>query len=97
MFYALDKLVFNLYSKTKKAQRVNESGTFIGIRERNGRRVNLFMYKSLFVEVLYVNDDTYGEIESISLIGNISRLNSHLEKQFMKDFKRPTFSQGLSA
>ena len=70
---------------------------FVGVRERGGRTVHLFMYKSLFLEVYYLNDDSKNGIESISLIGNISRLNSHLEREFKSVFKRPTFSRGLSA
>lgn len=97
MFYQVDRMIFNLYSKSKKASIINEISTFMGVRERNGRTVNLFMYKSLFLEVLYVGDNSNNEIESITLIGNIALLNSHLEKEFKSVFKKPTFSQGLSA
>ena len=97
MFYQVDRAIFNLFSMNKKARCVNEDATFMGNRERNGRLISFFMYKSLFLEVLYKDDNAAGEIESIKLIGNIRGLNSHLESQFKADFKRVTFSQGLSA
>ena len=97
MFYQVDRVIFNLYSKSKKVRCINESATFLGVRERNGRTVNLFMYNSLFLEVFYVGDNSNNAIESITLIGNIALLNSHLEKEFKSVFKRPAFSQGLSA
>lgn len=90
-------MIFNLYSKSKKASVINECATFLGVRERNGRTVNLFMYNSLFLEVLYEGDNSNNEIESITLIGNIALLNSHLEKEFKSVFTKPTFSRGLSA
>jgi hypothetical protein len=97
MFYQVDRVIFNLFSKERKARCISELGSFMGVRERNGRTVNLYMYKSLFLEVLHIDDNSNNEIESISLIGNISRLNSHLESEFKKVFKRPTFSRELSA
>jgi hypothetical protein len=97
MFYQVDRVIFNLYSRSKKARIINENATFMGVRERNGRTVNLYMYTSLFLEVLYVDDNSNNEIESISLIGNIALLNSHLEREFKTVFKRPTFSRELSA
>lgn len=97
MFYQFDKAIFNLYSKSKKAKCVLEQGSFMGTRQFHGRTISLYMYKSLFLEVYFIDDNSNNEIETVSLIGNISGLNSHLEKQFKKDFRRPTFSQGLSA
>lgn len=97
MFYQVDRVIFNLYSKSKKVSIINEKASFLGIRERGGRSVNLYMYKSLFLEVLYVNDSQNNAVESISLIGNIALLNTHLEREFKTIFKRPSFSQGLSA
>ena len=97
MFYKVDQVLFSFYSKSRKAKCISEDGTFMGVRERKNRTIHLYMYKSLFLEVLYMDDNSANEIESISLIGNISRLNSHLERQFKSDFKRPSFSQGLSA
>jgi hypothetical protein len=77
-----DQFVFRYASKKKRAKIIAESGTLMGIRERNGRKIFLIMVKTFFVEAFYVNDDADGELESFHVIGNIGLFNSYMEKEF---------------
>ena len=77
-----DQFVFRYASKRNKAKSIADSGTLMGIRDRNGRKVFLIMVKTFFVEAFYVNDDADGELESFNVIGNIGLFNSYMEKEF---------------
>lgn len=81
-----DQFVFRYASNKNKEKTIAESGTLMGSRERNGRKVFLIMVKTFFVEAFYVNDDTDGELESFSVIGNINLFNSYMEKDFKTVF-----------
>jgi hypothetical protein len=77
-----DQFVFRYASKKNKEKSIAESGTVMGIRDRNGRKVFLIMVKTFFIEAFYLNDDADGELESFSVIGNIGLFNSYMEKEF---------------
>jgi len=81
-----DQMIFRYASRRKREKTIAESGTLMGIRERNGRKVFLIMVKTFFVEVFYVNDDADGELESCNVIGNIGLFNSYMEKEFKAVF-----------
>jgi hypothetical protein len=81
-----DQFVFRYASKKNKEKTIAESGTVMGIRERNGRKIFLIMIKTFFVEAFYVNDDVNGELESFNVIGNIGLFNSYMEKEFKAVF-----------
>ena len=77
-----DQFVFRYTSQKNKEKTIAETGTLMGIRECNGRKVFLIMVKTFFIEAFYVNDDADGELESFSVIGNIGLFNSYMEKAF---------------
>jgi hypothetical protein len=81
-----DQFVFRYTSKKKREKTITESGTVMGIRERNGRKVFLIMVKNFFIEAFYVNDNADGELESFNVIGNIGLFNSYMEKEFKAVF-----------
>jgi hypothetical protein len=81
-----DQFVFRYASKKNKEKTIAESGTVMGIRERNGRKIFLIMIKTFFVEAFYVKDDINGELESFNVIGNIGLFNSYMEKEFKAIF-----------
>lgn len=81
-----DQFIFRHASKKNKEKTIAESGTMMGIRVRNGRKVFLIMVKTFFVEAFYVNDDADGQLESFNVIGNIRLFNSYMEKEFKAVF-----------
>jgi len=80
------KLVFKYYSQNKKVELLKEEGIMLGTRQRNGRKVYLYMLKDFFVEVLYQQDDIDLEPETLETFSNLDNLNSYLEREFKTAF-----------
>jgi len=80
------KLVFKYYSESKRIALLKEEGIMLGTRQRNGRKVYLYMLKDFFVEVVYQKDEIDLEPEKLETFSNLDNLNSYLEKEFHTAF-----------
>lgn len=50
-------------------------------RKKDNRLIYIYMYKDLFAEVRYVDDDPEKEAESLLLLNGLDKLNQHLERE----------------
>ena len=80
------KLVFKYYSESKRIALLKEEGIMLGTRQRNGRKVYLYMLKDFFVEVVYQKDEIDLEPEKLETFSNLYNLNSYLEREFHTAF-----------
>ncbi|MFZ5999315.1 MAG: hypothetical protein ACOYW3_02320 [Bacteroidota bacterium] len=80
------KLMFRYYSESKKVEYLRENGIMLGTRQRNNRKVYLYMVKDFFVEVTYQNDDIDLQPEKIESFSSLDNLNAYLEKEFRTAF-----------
>ena len=80
------KLVFKYYSESKRIALLKEEGIMLGTRQRNGRKVYLYMLKDFFVEVVYQKDEIDLEPEKLETFSNLDNLNSYLEREFHTAF-----------
>ncbi len=51
------RFFFNRLSVKKQVQTLKKRGTFLGTREKDSRKVYIYMLTNLFVEVIYKIDD----------------------------------------
>jgi hypothetical protein len=65
---------------------LRENGIMLGARQRQNRKVYIYMLKDFFVEVLYHHDDIDEQPEYIETFSNLDVLNSYLEKEFRTAF-----------
>ncbi|MBS1489863.1 MAG: hypothetical protein JSS93_05010 [Bacteroidetes bacterium] len=82
----LFKWGFKYFSLAKQLVYLREHGIMLGSRMRSGRKVFLYMVKSLFVEVVYLNDSLDREPERLEIFNNLSQLNQYLEREFRTNF-----------
>ncbi|MFM8851339.1 MAG: hypothetical protein ACKOE5_13215 [Cytophagales bacterium] len=83
MFY---KLIFKNLSESGKLRFLREHGVSLGVCMRENRRIFIYMVKDFFVEVLYHNDNSEGDVEQLTVFDSLKRLNSHLENEFRTTF-----------
>ena len=58
----------------------------LGTRNKEGRKVYIYMLTNLFVEVIFRNDNTEDPAENIHTINGLKSLNDYLEKEFRASF-----------
>ncbi len=82
----LYKLIFKNLSESRKLSFLREYGITLGVRVRENRKVFIYMVKDFFVEVLYRDDNSEGEVERMNVFDSLKGLNSYLENEFKKAF-----------
>ena len=80
------KIVFRFYGDEKKFEMLKEKGIVIGSRQRQSRKVYLYMLKDFFVEVTYQHDDIDLAPEKIDTFSSLDHLNTYLERDFRAAF-----------
>jgi hypothetical protein len=65
---------------------LKKKGIGLGTRLKNGRKIYIYMLRDLFVEVLYVNDNSENVPERLNVISGVMNLNKHLENEFRNTF-----------
>lgn len=58
----------------------------MGTREKDSRKVHIYMLTNLFVEVIYKNDDSDNEPEQTRILSGLKKLNAYLETEFKSSF-----------
>lgn len=79
-------LIFRHLSSETQVNYLQKSGVSLGTRVKNGRKVHVYMLRSLFVEVLYINDNAAEGPEKVHMLKGLRNLNAHLEKEFRTTF-----------
>ena len=80
------KLIFRQFPMHKQVSFLQKKGIMIGTRTKNGRRIHIYMFRSLFVEILYKNDDVQEPAERVNMLTGLKNLNSYLESEFKTSF-----------
>ncbi|HEY8511538.1 MAG TPA: hypothetical protein VIL31_06240 [Cyclobacteriaceae bacterium] len=80
------RFFFTRLSLKKQVQTLKKRGTFLGTREKDSRKVYIYMLTNLFVEVIYKNDDVENEPEQTRVLAGLKRLNAYLETEFKSSF-----------
>ena len=77
---------FKRLSAEKQVAYLKKKGIALGTRARNGRKIYIYMLRDLFVEVLYKNDNSESEPESLNVMRGLKNLNEYLENEFRASF-----------
>jgi hypothetical protein len=80
------KFIFKQFSIEKQVSFLQKRGIMLGTRTKNGRRIHIYMFRNLFVEVLYKNDNTQESAEQVNMVTGLKNLNSYLESEFKTSF-----------
>lgn len=68
---------------------MKKRGISLGSRWKNGRYIFMYMFRDLFVEILFKNDNIENEPEMVTIISGIDEFNKRLEDEI-----RPTSRLG---
>jgi hypothetical protein len=80
------KEIFGTFSRTKLIKMIREEGSLIGERQREGRKIYIYMLKDFFVQVIFQKDDPTEDVEYVETFPDLNKLNSHLENEFRAAF-----------
>jgi hypothetical protein len=76
------KLFFRKWPLDKQVTFLKKKGILIGSRTKDNRKIFIYMYRDLFAEVMFNNDDSELDAERVTLVKGLKNLNSYLENQF---------------
>lgn len=77
---------FQRLSVAKQVQQLKKKGVALGTRAKSGRKIYIYMLGSLFVEVMYLGDNSDNNPESVSVLRGLKNLNDYLESEFRTSF-----------
>jgi hypothetical protein len=80
------KVLFRFYGEAKQIEVLKDKGIIIGSRQRQDRKVFLYMLQDFFVEVTYKHDDIDLMPEKLDTFSSLDHLNTYLEKDFRAAF-----------
>lgn len=80
------KFIFKQFSPQKQVNFLRKKGIVLGTRLKDGRRIHIYMFRNLFVEVLYKNDNSDEAPEKVKMLTGLKSLNSYLEQEFKASF-----------
>ena len=80
------KLIFKYLSPQSQISKLKNKGILLGTRIKNERKIYVYMLSSLFVEVMFKNDNTEHIPERIQILSNLKNLNQYLENEFKSSF-----------
>ena len=80
------RFFFKRLSLRRQVETLKRKGTFLGIREKDSRKVYIYMLTNLFVEVIYRNDDSGNNPEQTRILAGLKKLNAYLETEFKSSF-----------
>jgi hypothetical protein len=75
------KFLFSLFSTSWQVNLMRKRGIMLGTRKKGGRQVYTYMFRNLFAEILYRNDDPEEPAENFIMISGFRKLNDHFEKE----------------
>ncbi|HEY0656578.1 MAG TPA: hypothetical protein VGD65_25770 [Chryseosolibacter sp.] len=77
----ITKFFFKRLSVESQANFVKKRGISLGSRWKDGRTIYMYMFRSIFVEVLFVNDNVENAPEDVTVISGIDEFNKRLEEE----------------
>lgn len=77
---------FQRLSSDKQVQQLKKKGVALGTRAKNGRKIYIYMLGHLFVEVMYLGDNSDNHPETVSILRGLKNLNDYLESEFRASF-----------
>jgi hypothetical protein len=77
----ITKFFFKRLSLPAQAKFIKKRGISLGSRWKNGRYIYMYMFRSIFVEILFVNDNLDNEPESVTVISGIEEFSKRLEDE----------------
>jgi hypothetical protein len=80
------KFIFKQFSITRQVNFLKKKAIVLGTRMKDGRRIHIYMFRNLFVEVIYKNDNADDQPEKVNMLTGLKSLNSYLEKEFKASF-----------
>jgi hypothetical protein len=76
------KFFFSRWSLEKQVSFLKKKAIAIGARTKDNRRIFIYMYRDVFVEVVFQHDDPEGVAESTKLVKGLKKLTSYMENEF---------------
>jgi hypothetical protein len=80
------KFIFKQFSINRQVNFLKKKAIVLGTRMKDGRRIHIYMFRNLFVEVIYKNDNADDQPEKVNMLTGLKSLNSYLEKEFKASF-----------
>jgi hypothetical protein len=80
------KFIFKQFSINRQVNFLKKKAIVLGTRMKDGRRIHIYMFRNLFVEVIYKNDNADDQPEKVNMMTGLKSLNSYLEKEFKASF-----------
>lgn len=80
------RFFFSKLSTEKQIQFFRKRGQLIGTRMKDGRRIFIYMYRDMFAEIVFRNDNPDEPHERMILVKGLNNLNEYLEKEFRANF-----------
>jgi hypothetical protein len=77
----ITKFFFKRLSVVSQANFMRKRGISLGSRWKDGRYIYMYMFRSLFVEILFVDDNTDNHPEMVTVISGIEEFNRRLEDE----------------
>jgi hypothetical protein len=75
------KFLFGQLSVSRQVRFLKNHGVMVGVRKKKHRQAYLYMFRNIFAEILYKNDDPGEKAESVMLFVGLKKLNYHLERE----------------
>jgi len=80
------KFIFRQFPMQKQVSFLQKRGVVLGTRTKNGRRIHIYMFRNLFVEVMYKHDNVMEPAEQVNMLTGLKNLESYLESEFKTSF-----------
>ncbi len=77
----ITKFFFKRLSLPAQAKFMKKRGISLGSRWKNGRYIYMYMFRNIFAEILFVDDNTENDPESVTVISGIDEFNKRLEDE----------------
>ena len=82
----IGRMFFKFLSESRQVTYLQEKGTVLGTRLKNGRKTYLYMLKDFCVEVIFQHDNEEMSPERVTTFSSVKEFKSYLEKEFRTAF-----------
>jgi hypothetical protein len=82
----IGRMFFKFLSESKQITYLQEKGTVLGTRIKNGRKAYMYMIADFCVEVIFQQDNQDLSPECVTTFSNVREFNNYLEREFKTTF-----------
>jgi hypothetical protein len=75
------KFLFKRMSIERRVKFLKKRGIIVGTRVKEGRRVHMYMFRDIFAEITFKDDNPANEVETFSMVAGLDKLNEKLENE----------------